>query len=89
MLLIIVQKLSCNEESEESEEDTVVELKNLRTELISRLDHYLRIQSTQKRYNYNTEHEHGVRYGIWGTQLQKELKQTTFCSIGYKNKNSY
>jgi len=38
MLLIIVKKLSCNEESEESEEDTVVELKNLRTDLISRLD---------------------------------------------------
>ena len=49
MLLIIVKKLSCNEESEESEEDTVVELKNLRTDLISRLDPYLRIQSTKKR----------------------------------------
>lgn len=45
MLLIIVKKLSCNEESEESEEDTVVELKNLRTDLISRLDPYLRKQS--------------------------------------------
>jgi hypothetical protein len=78
LLLIIVKKLSCNEESEESEEDTVVELKNLRTDLISRLDPYLRIQSknkngrakkgrakkTTKRFNYNTEHIHGVRYGI-------------------------
>jgi hypothetical protein len=64
MLLIIVKNLSCNEESEESEEDTVVEMNNLRTELISRLDPYLRIQSTKKRYNYNTEHIHGVRYGI-------------------------
>ena len=64
MLLIIVKKLSCNEESEESEEDTVVELKNLRTDLISRLDPYLRIQRIKKRYNYNTEHIHGVRYRI-------------------------
>jgi hypothetical protein len=48
MLLIIVKKLSCNEESEESEEDTVVELKNLRTDLISRLDPYLRIQSKKR-----------------------------------------
>ena len=48
MLLIIVKKLSCNEESEESEEDTVVELKNLRTDLISRLDLYLRIQSKKR-----------------------------------------
>ena len=85
MLLIIVQKLSCNEESEE---DTVVELKNIRTDLISMLDTYLIIK-VQKRYNYNTEHIPGVRYGIWVTQLQKELKQTTFRSIGYKNKNSY
>jgi len=66
MLLIIVKKLSCNEESEESEEYTVVVLeeKNLRTDLISRLYPYLRIQSTKKRYNYNTEPIHDVRYGI-------------------------
>jgi len=64
MLLIIVKKFSCNEESEESEEDTVEVFENLRTKLISRLDPYLRIQSTKKRYNYNTEHLHGVRCGI-------------------------
>jgi hypothetical protein len=48
MLLIIVKKLSCNEESEDSEKDTVVERKNLRTDLISRLDPYFRIQSKKK-----------------------------------------
>jgi hypothetical protein len=84
MLLIIVKKLSCNEESEDSEKDTVVERKNLRTDLISRLDPYFRIQSkknkkkqkiaeTPKQKNFNNQSPIGVRKNT------KLIIQRYFC----------
>jgi hypothetical protein len=77
-LLKFVTKLSCNEESEESEEYTVVEMNTRRKDLISRLDPYLRIQSKKRGITIIQNTERGFETEDELLNLKKNLNKLLY-----------